>query len=185
MSRYRPLSTRPIWSVMRDMTTERGYRLAGAGPCTPGQRAGVGVAPDGRVRPGAGQTGSVPDAPAAAASEEAVRPWTLGAAAGLVSLEALVEAVAVAGRSSLTPGLRAGLVLCIALKWAAAYGVLRRSAGAALGLLLLQGTTVVAAFGAVDSPAAVRLALGVVAVASITLLLASLHAFPSPDLPRP
>ena len=114
-----------------------------------------------------------------------MRPWTLGAAAGLVSLEALVEAVAVAGRSSLTPGLRAGLVLCIALKWAAAYGVLRRSAGAALGLLLLQGTTVVAAFGAVDSPAAARLALGVVAATSIALLLASLHAFPSPDLPRP
>lgn len=113
----------------------------------------------------------------------AARPWTLGAAAALVSVEALVEAVAVSGRSSLTPGLRAGLVLCIALKWAAAAGVLRRSAGAALALLLLQGTTVVAAFGAVSSPVALRLALGAVAAASIALLLASLHAFPSPDLP--
>ncbi|MFP5256452.1 MAG: hypothetical protein ACLGI8_11460 [Acidimicrobiia bacterium] len=117
------------------------------------------------------------------AVREVARPWTLTAAAALVSVEALVEAVAVSGRSSLTPGLRTGLVLCIALKWAAAAGVLRRSAGAALALLLLQGTTVVAAFGAVDSPAALRLALGAVAVASIGLLLASLHAFPSPDLP--
>lgn len=121
-----------------------------------------------------------PSRPAAGCATE--RPWTLGAAAALVAAEALVEAVAVAGRSSLTPGLRAGLVLCIALKWAAAAGVLRRSAGAALGLLLLQGTTVVAAFGAVDSPLALRLALGAVAGASIALLLASLHAFPSPDL---
>jgi|GEM_PF-2614501 hypothetical protein len=121
--------------------------------------------------------------PIATTADQAARPWTLGAAAALVAVEALVEAVAVAGRSSLTPGLRIGLVLCIALKWLAAAGVLRRSAVAALGLLLLQGTTVVAAFGAVESPVALRLALGVVAATSIWLLLASLHAFPSPDLP--
>ncbi|MGV3760069.1 MAG: hypothetical protein ACO1PW_11115 [Actinomycetota bacterium] len=116
-------------------------------------------------------------------TDDAARPWTLGAAAALVSVEALAEAVAVAGRDTLTLGLRTGLVLCIALKWAAAAGVLRRSAGAALALLLLQGTTVVAAFGAVELPGAARLALGLVAATSIALLLASLHAFPSPDLP--
>jgi len=120
---------------------------------------------------------------AARSPAEAARPWTLGAAVALVSIEALVEAVAVAGRSSLTPGLRTLLVLCISLKWLFAWRATRLSAGAALGLLLLQGTTVVAAFGAVDSPAAVRLGLGAVAAASIALLAASLHAFPAPDLP--
>ncbi|HLT16630.1 MAG TPA: hypothetical protein VK007_08000 [Acidimicrobiales bacterium] len=125
------------------------------------------------------------DRAATSGRDDAHRPWTLPAVVALVSAEALVEAVAVAGRGSLTPGLRAGLVLCIALKALFAWRVLHRSHGAALGLLLLQGTTVVAALGAVDSPAAVRLALGGVAVASIALLSASLHAFPQPQLPAP
>jgi hypothetical protein len=112
------------------------------------------------------------------------RPWTLSAAASVVSLEALVEAVAVAGRSSLTPGLRTGLVLCLALKWLFAWRVLHLSAGAALGLLLLEGTTVVAALGAVVSSGVVRLALAAPAVAVLWLLFASLHAFPSPALPK-
>jgi hypothetical protein len=111
------------------------------------------------------------------------RPWTLRAAVALVSAEALVEAVAVAGRSSLTPGLRAVLVVCIGLKWVFAWRVLHLSAGATLGLLLLEGTTVVAALGATDSPTVVRIALAVTAAAVVGLVLASLHAFPSPALP--
>jgi hypothetical protein len=102
----------------------------------------------------------------------------------LVSVEALAEAVAVAGRSALTPGLRAGLIACIALKWLFAWRVLHLSAGATLGLLLLEGTTVVAAFGAVERALAVRAALGITAAAVVALLLASLHAFPSPTLPK-
>jgi hypothetical protein len=112
----------------------------------------------------------------------AVRPWTLSWAVAVVSVEALVESVAVAGRSNLSVGLRSALVLCVALKWLFGWRVLHRSAGAALGLL--EGTTVVAALGAVDSPAAVRLLLGGTALAVIALLLASLHAFPSPTVPR-
>lgn len=111
-------------------------------------------------------------------------PWTLRAAVGLISVEALVEAVAVAGRSELTPGLRAGLVLCVALKWAFGWRVLRLSAGAMLGLLMLEGTTIVAAFGAVDAALGVRLLLGGVAAVAIGLLSSSLHAFPSPTLPK-
>ncbi|HEX4868012.1 MAG TPA: hypothetical protein VFV32_10335 [Acidimicrobiales bacterium] len=125
------------------------------------------------------------DRPAEPAAGPALaRPWTLSAAVGVVSLEALVEAVAVAGRSSLTPGLRTGLVLCIALKWLFAWRVLHLSAGAALGLLLLEGTTVVAALGAVGAASGARLALAVTAVAVLWLLFASLHAFPSPVLPK-
>jgi hypothetical protein len=111
-------------------------------------------------------------------------PVTLRAAAGLVSLEALVEAVAVSGRSELTPGLRIGLILCLSLKWLFAWLVLRRSAGAALGLLLLEGTTIVAALGAVESSPGVRLALGVTAAVVMALVAASLHAFPPPTLPK-
>ncbi len=111
-------------------------------------------------------------------------PWTLRAAAGLVSVEALVEAVVVAGRSELTPGLRTGLVATIAVKWLFAWRLLHRSAGAALGLLMLEGTTIVAALGAVEASAAVRLALGLTAAAVIVVLSASLHAFPSAALPK-
>jgi predicted signal transduction protein with EAL and GGDEF domain len=113
-----------------------------------------------------------------------VIPWTLRAAAGLVSLEALVEAVAVSGRASLTVGLRVLLVISLAMKWLFAWRVVRLSPGAALGLLLLEGTTVVAAFGAVDSGAGARLALGGTALAVMVLLSASLHAFPTPALPK-
>jgi hypothetical protein len=122
------------------------------------------------------------DAPAPAVT---VLPWTLRAAAGLVSVEALVECVAVLGRSALTPGLRLLLVLCVALKWLFAWRVLHLSAGAALGLLLLEGTTAVAALGAVEADLLARGALGATAITVIALLAASLHAFPSPELPKP
>lgn len=127
-----------------------------------------------------GQTGGEM---APASSPPALVPWTLRAAAAAASGQALVESVAVAGRSSLTPGLRAVLVLCIGLTWLLAWRVLHLSAGAALGLLLLEGTTVVAAFGAVDAATGVRLALGGTALTILGLLFASLHAFPPPTLP--
>jgi len=114
----------------------------------------------------------------------AMVPRTLRVAVGLVAVEALVEAVAVAGRAELTPGLRVGLILCISLKWGFGWRVLRLSAGAMLGLLLLQGTTIVAAFGAVEASMGARLALGAVALTSLVLLSSSLHAFPSPTLPK-
>jgi hypothetical protein len=114
----------------------------------------------------------------------AVLPWTLRSAAALVSIEALVEGIAVSGRSELTPGLRSALVFCLALKWLFAWRALRLSAGAVLGLFLFEGTTAVAAVGAVDASAAVRLALGGTAITVIALLAASLHAFPSPVLPK-
>jgi hypothetical protein len=112
-------------------------------------------------------------------------PWTLRAAAVVVSVEALAESVAVVGRTTLTPGLRGLLVLCVGLKWLFAWRVLHLSAGAALGLLMLEGTSVVAALGAVETDGLVRLALGGTALLVIALLLASLHAFPSPAPPKP
>ena len=117
-------------------------------------------------------------------SVAAAPPWTLRAAAGVVSIEALVEGIAVSSRTALTPGLRVVLVLCLAMKWLFAWRVLRLSAGAALGLLLLEGTTIVSALGAVDTDALVRWALGGTALSVVVLVLASLHAFPTPALPK-
>ena len=148
--------------------------------CTLGP-SGPGIAMDAH-RPGAARLGLVMAvSPPPATSVEP--PWTLRAAAGLVSVEALVECVAVVGRTNLTAGLRAMLVIILALKWLFAWRALRLSAGAALGLLLLEGTTVVAALGAVDTDSLVRAALGATALTVIALVGASLHAFPSPDLP--
>jgi hypothetical protein len=117
-------------------------------------------------------------------AEPDVLPWTLRAAVVLVSVEALVEALLVAGRSELTPGLRVFLVLCVGLKWVFAWGVLRLHAGALFGLLLLEVTTVVAAAAATEAPTGLRLALGGVALTVLVLLSSSLHAFPSPTLPK-
>lgn len=111
-------------------------------------------------------------------------PWTLRVAAGLASVEALVESTSVVGRTNLTPGLRGLLVLCISLKWLFAWRVLHLSHGAALGLLLLEGTTIVAALSAVEAHGLVRLTLGGTALAVIGLLASSLHAFPAPALPK-
>lgn len=110
-------------------------------------------------------------------------PRTLRIAAALASVQALVECIAVAGRAGLTVGLRVLLVACIGLTWLLAWRLVRLSAGAALGLLLLEGTTLLAALGAVDSGVGVRLALGATALAVAILIFASLHAFPSPTLP--
>jgi hypothetical protein len=116
--------------------------------------------------------------------EDVVLPWTLRAAVALVCIEALVEAVVVARRTELTVGLRVALILCIGLKWLFGWRVLRLRAGALFGLLLLEGTTVLAAIGATESAAGARVALGAVALAVLVLLSSSLHAFPSPTLPK-
>jgi hypothetical protein len=112
-------------------------------------------------------------------------PATLRAAAALVAVEAVVEAVVIAGRDELTPGLRVMLLGFLSLKWLFAAGVLRLRPGAALGLFLLEGTSVVAAAGATEAHALARLALAATALLAIVLLAASLHAFPEAPLPRP
>ena len=118
------------------------------------------------------------------ATDPAPLPWTLRAATALVTVEALVEAVAVSGRGELTPGLRVMLVAFLGLKWLFAWRARLLRPGAAMGLLLLEGTTVVAAVGATEAHPLARLGLAASALAVLTLLAASLHAFPSAPLPR-
>ena len=110
-------------------------------------------------------------------------PTSLRIAAGLVAVEAVVEAVVIVRRDELTPGLRVLLLAFLSLKWVFAIGVLRLKAGPALGLFLLEGTSVVAALGATDATIGSRLALAGTAVVALALLASSLHAFPEPPLP--
>ncbi len=112
-------------------------------------------------------------------------PATLRAAAGLIAAEALVEAVVIARRHELTPGLRAMLIGFLSLKWIFGWRVQRLRAGPALGLFLLEGTSAVAALGAVGAPLLARLALAGSAVLACGLLASSLYAFPTPPLPKP
>lgn len=99
-------------------------------------------------------------------------------------VETVVEIVAVAGRDDLRSGLRIMLISCLSLKIVFAWRARRLRAGPALGLLLFEGTTVVAAFGAVELAFPARLALGATAIIVMALVFASLHAFPEPALPR-
>jgi hypothetical protein len=112
-------------------------------------------------------------------------PAALRAAAALVAVEALAEVVVVSQRDELTPGLRVMLIGFLSLKWVFAWRVTGLRAGPALGLFLLEGTTAVAALGATSDPPAARLALAGSAVLACGLLASSLHAFPTPPLPRP
>jgi hypothetical protein len=119
------------------------------------------------------------------AAEPTSLPWTLRAATALIVVEALAEAVAVGGRDELTAGLRVMLILFLSLKWLFSWRARRLSPGAAMGLLLLEGTTVVAAIGASEAHLGARLALGLAAATALVLLAASLHAPPAAPLPRP
>ena len=110
-------------------------------------------------------------------------PAALRTAAALVAVEAVVEAVVIARRDELTLGLRVMLIGFLSLKWLCAGGILRLQAGAALGVFLLEGTSVVAALGAVDAPAGARLALAGSAGLAMVLVATSLHAFPEAPLP--
>ena len=94
---------------------------------------------------------------------------TLALAAALTVVLAVVEIVHIVGRSELVPALRGFLVLIVALQFVLAWGLLRRSSGAALAGGLGSG---------VMQP---LLAAGAVAV--IALLSVSLRAFPPPQLP--
>ena len=110
-------------------------------------------------------------------------PARLRVAATLVSAEAVVEAVVIARRDELVPGFRIFLILVLSLKWLWASGVTRLKPGAALGLFMIEGVSIVAAFGAVDAPLGARIALVATAALSIGLVASSLHAFPEARLP--
>lgn len=108
-------------------------------------------------------------------------PPALAAALVVTIGVAAAEAVHVAGRDELVPGFRAFLLLVVASQVALAVRTARRSAGAALGLLVCQVTTVVASLAGGEG--LLRVGLAVAAVVVVALVCSALGTFPSPELP--
>ena len=111
------------------------------------------------------------------------RPRALVWAATLVVLQTAVELAYVAGRGELTLGLRLGLMVVVAVQFLFARGALRMAAGSVLGLLAFEAMAVVAAIAG-NGALVVRGALAAVSLSVMVLLLVSIAAFPSPDLPK-
>ena len=111
------------------------------------------------------------------------RPRALAWAAHIVILQTTVELAYVVGRKEFTPGLRIGLVIVVALQYLFARGALRLSAGSVLGLLAYEAMAVVAAIGG-DGAIAIRGVLAFVSLSVMVLLMVSIAAFPSPELPK-
>jgi len=74
-------------------------------------------------------------------------------------------------------------VLVLSLQLLFARGARRMSPGSVLGLFAFEGMAVVAAIAG-DGALVIRGALAVSALSVIVLLLVSITAFPSPDLPK-
>ncbi len=108
-------------------------------------------------------------------------PARLAAAAVLTAGLAIVETVHIVGRDELVPALRGFLVLVVALQVVLAVATARRNAGAALGLLVYQVTTVLAAVAGGFGDERPLLAVGAVIV--VVLVSSSLSAFPTIELP--
>jgi len=102
---------------------------------------------------------------------------------GIIVVQVVLEVAYVAGRSELTWGLRVALMLVLSLQLVFARGAWRLSAGSVLGLLAFEAMAVVAAIAS-DGPLVVRGALALAAVSVMVLLVMSISAFPSPELPK-
>jgi hypothetical protein len=111
------------------------------------------------------------------------RPRTLVWAANIIVLQTTAELAYVVGRRELTVGLRAGLAAVVALQYVFARRALRMSAGSVLGLLSFEAMAVVAAIAG-DGALVIRGALAATAISVMVLLMVSISAFPSPDLPK-
>jgi hypothetical protein len=114
---------------------------------------------------------------------DAARPRSLVWATNVIYLQTTAELAYVAGRHELTVGLRVALIAVVALQYLFARGALRMSAGSVLGLLAFEAMAVVAAIGG-DGALVIRGALAFVSIGVIVLLMVSITAFPSPDLPK-
>jgi len=105
-------------------------------------------------------------------------PIQLKLCAAVIAAELAVEAIAGVARHRVTPV----LVFVVVLRVVFLRLLFRRGAGAAFGTLVFQLS---AAFLWLfsDGSAALRFPLAASAVAGLALLAASLHWFPSPQLP--
>lgn len=111
-------------------------------------------------------------------------PAALTVAFWIVVVETVAEIAFVLSRDDYGPGGKALVGSFFAFKVLLAHGARRLVAAGALGLLLFELVGILVAIGA---PWALGLRLALVAsvVAVYVLVLSSLHAFPSPEPPRP
>jgi hypothetical protein len=100
-----------------------------------------------------------------------------------VVLQTSAEVAYVVGRREYTPGLRIGLVGVLALQLLFARGAMRFSAGSVLALMAYELMAIVAAIAG-DGAMVIRIALATTAAAVLVLLMVSITAFPSPELPK-
>jgi hypothetical protein len=120
----------------------------------------------------------------AGSPRHAAVPWALHAAFWLVLLESSVQAAFVVGRDDWGSVGKAMILLAFVAKVGFAQLARRLSAGGALGLLVFELVGILVALGA-DWAVGLRLLLVANVVAVYVLVLSSLHAFPTPELPRP
>ena len=111
-------------------------------------------------------------------------PWMLHAAFWLVLAESTAEAAFVIGRDDYGPGGKGLVLLAFLAKVVFAHLARRLSAGGVLGLLVFEPVGILVALGA-DWVMGLRLLLVATVVAVYVLVLTSLRAFPTPELPRP
>jgi len=111
-------------------------------------------------------------------------PWMLHAAFWLVVVESVLEGAFVVARDDYGPGGKALVLLAFAAKVGFAHLARRLSAGGVLGLLVLELVGILVALGA-DWDLWLRLLLVATVVAVSALVLSSLRAFPTPELPTP
>ena len=110
-------------------------------------------------------------------------PWTLHAAFWLVLAESLVEGAFVVARDDWGSMGKVLILLAFLAKVGFAQLARRLSAGGVLGLLVFEWMGILVAIGA-EWSMALRLLLVATVLAVNALVLSSLHAFPTPELPR-
>lgn len=110
-------------------------------------------------------------------------PWTLHAAFWVVLAESVVEGAFVVGRDDWGALGKVLVLFAFVAKVAFAHLARRLSAGGALGLLVFELVGILVAIAA-DWTMSLRLLLVATVVAVYALVLSSLHAFPTPELPR-
>ncbi len=111
-------------------------------------------------------------------------PWQLHAAFWLVLVESIAEGAFVVARDDYGPGGKGLVLLAFVAKVLFADRARRLSAAGVLGLLVFELVGILVALGA-SWAMGLRLALVATVVAVYVLVLSSLHAFPTPELPRP
>lgn len=108
-------------------------------------------------------------------------PWTLTALVVVAAGQCVIEWWLVAEHETVQPVARVLLGAVVAGKVGFAILARRRSAAGALAVLLYEGVVLLTALAGGATP--LRVALLATAIAATALLITSLRAFPTPEIP--